>query len=317
MARKSRHDMTRAEVLRHALEIAADYEGQGLILTLRQMYYQFVSRGLTGSGQDIYKRIGETLTEARYLGEFPIEMLEDRGRDVTAGDYTDTQLDVEKALDDATAYVTSIPRWTITAARWYRQPHHVSVWVEKKALAGVFEDPCRKLGVGMFPCAGYPSVSSLWDYLKQLQAAHEANPGVQRATVLYFGDHDPDGWEIPASAERGLDRLVNNLGICVPPIRFERVALNMDQIIKFNPPPFDAKVTSSRYTAYVENHGTTDAWELDALEPSELRRLIETSVRRYFNPDIYHDNQLTADGRRDAVRDAMVADGWTARAFGR
>lgn len=307
--------MTRAEVLKHALEIAGDYEDQGLKLTLRQMYYQFVSRGLTGSGQAIYKRIGDVLTEARFMAEFPIDMLEDRGRDVVDGDFIDTELDVDDAEVEAQQYVAAIPNWSVKAARWFQQPRHVSVWVEKKALAGVFADPCEELGVGLFACAGYPSVSALWDFLQKLQAAKKRNDSIEEAIVLYFGDHDPDGWEIPASAERALDRLANNHGLEIPPIRFERVALNMDQIRKFKPPPFDAKITSSRYAAYVEAHKTTDAWELDALEPSELRRLITSNVERLFLPTIHNANQIEVRRLRAELRERMEDDDWNRTAF--
>ena len=83
-------ELTRQEILKHALEIADAYQRQGLTLTLRQLYYRFVALGLTDSGQNVYSRIGSTLTDARYGGAFPIDWIEDRGRDVGTGDFTRT-----------------------------------------------------------------------------------------------------------------------------------------------------------------------------------------------------------------------------------
>ena len=60
----------------------------------------------------------------------------------------------------------------------------------------------------------------------------------------------PDGWAIPRSAERVANRLAEVNGLTIPPIRFERVALNMEQIRQFKPPPFPAKVSSSRYSGF-------------------------------------------------------------------
>jgi hypothetical protein len=59
----ARHELTRAQVLEHALEIAEEYRADNLTLTLRQMYYQFVSRG-------------DVLTEARYDGSHPVDWLD-------------------------------------------------------------------------------------------------------------------------------------------------------------------------------------------------------------------------------------------------
>src|SRR5688572_22144872 len=102
-------DLTRKEILAHALQIAHDYKNRNLTLTLRQLYYRFVALGLTGSGQKVYSRIGATLTDARYCGDFPIDWLEDRGRDVGIGEYTRTcygpgdpaVLQLTYSLDDA------------------------------------------------------------------------------------------------------------------------------------------------------------------------------------------------------------------------
>lgn len=325
-----RHEMTRADVLTHALDIAGEYEDQGLNLTLRQMYYQFVSRGLAESGQHVYKRIGDILTDARYSGAFPVNGLEDRGRSVKPGKFTRTTSDIHDALRDAKGIQAALPSFLLRRDRWYGQNTFVSVWVEKEALSGVFEDTCNELGVSWFACKGYPSVSALYDWLKH---AHFVCGGIGRdvapehtlrprrrftmgegfdwteehagfatqAVVLYFGDHDPDGMEIPQSALRNLGALMRTYDLEIP-VTFDRVALNMDQIEKYGPPPFEAKVTSARYRGYVEEHDTEDAWELDALDPSVLRDLVTTSVSGYFNEATFTDNESIVKDLRAELR---------------
>lgn len=160
--------LTRPELVEHALEIARDYRSQGLTLTLRQMYYQFVARGLVPNGQKVYKRIGATLTDARYNGDFPPAWLEDRGRSVSAGDYTRNDDQVPRALRQASQALGHLPHWYLGRARWYGQRTHVSVWVEKEALSGVFAPVCGELGVSWFAWAVARVRACL---------AHAASPG--------------------------------------------------------------------------------------------------------------------------------------------
>lgn len=305
-----RHDLTRPEILTRALEIMRDYEADDMKLTLRQMYYQFVSLGICPSGQLHYKRIGDVLTDARYAGDYPIEGLEDRGREVHNGDFTTCEDDVDEALETSANTIRWLPDGTINIDRWYGQRRHVSVWVEKQALEGVFEPVCKELGVSWFACKGYPSVSALWSWIQAAQRAHRVGT-VERCTVLYFGDHDPDGWEIPRSALRNIRKLMEVQDVHLR-VDFKRVALNRDQIDRYNPPPFEAKVTSARYQGYVDEHSTDEAWELDALEPRTLRDLIRLEVEELFDEDIHREQQSRARDLRKQVRAHMMNSNWLA-----
>jgi hypothetical protein len=211
----------------------------------------------------------------------------------------------------------------------------LSVWVEKDALAEIIQRAAEGVGAGFMACRGYPSVSALSEFLAQAHrvvdlgdhsdlivrswdhagvSMRHAEQGVaKKAVVLYLGDHDPDGLEIPLAAERGLlrlqiVRLAETYGadfeplqrakaalkdkdfaearkiaelLGAIPIRFERIALTHAQIQQHNPPPFDAKETSARFQAYVAATGLTDAWELDALDPRELRRIVLNACAAY------------------------------------
>lgn len=62
-------------------------------------------------------------------------------------------------------------------------------------------------------------------------------------------------------------------------IKFERLALNMDQVEEYDPPPNPAKTTDSRASAYIAEFGN-ESWELDALEPTVLANLVRTSIEK-------------------------------------
>jgi hypothetical protein len=260
----------------------------------------------------------------------------------------------------------SIPYWCIAMDRWHGQPVHVSVWVEKEALVGVFQEPCDELGVSWFACKGYPSVSALAGWLDKAREACGGQNGLRRGStnwmqnevgkaarcvVLYFGDHDPDGLEIPRSCERNLDKLQRlaplrwaceqalaygwsqdddgfadevrvRAGDCPPEfapvldIEFVNVALTAEQIEQYDPPPFPAKPSSSRFRRYVEETGMEDAWELDALDPTVLRDLIREHVDRYWDQGIHDDLQADVHDARARLLSEMTERAWLNETFG-
>jgi len=322
--------LNKQEVIHLATQIAENYRDKGLGLTLRQLYYRFVAGGHIPNAQAQYKRLGEILAAARLNGTFDVTLLEDRGRTANPSRAAELKVSVADALHEASSYIRAIPFWTVLADKWWGQTSYVSVWVEKEAMSGIFQKPCEDLGVGLFACKGYPSHSALWQWAEGYQAAVEANDqpvhddrgeaidpqGIDQGVILYFGDHDPDGWEIPRAAERSLKQLMRVNGLRhLPPIRFVRIALNMDQITEFDPPPFPAKMSSSRYQAYVDEHNTRQAWELDALEPEALDSLIRQSVNAYWNQDIRMEVLERIDALRADLKDRMSATGWMQKAL--
>lgn len=59
----------RQAVIDKANEIIAEYTEAGFDLTLRQLYYQFVARGLIPNSQVEYKKLGDTIGIGRMVGE--------------------------------------------------------------------------------------------------------------------------------------------------------------------------------------------------------------------------------------------------------
>lgn len=316
--------MTPAEILETARAIASEYRRDGLRLTLRQLYYQFVARGLAPSSQKTYNRIGAVLTDARYRGKFPVDWVDDRGRHNTRGDFTRNDTDPDWGAWKIADFMHQAPEVYLARDRWFRQRNHVSVWVEKEALGGIVGDAASKKGVSWMACKGYPSVSALREWLASAWLAcsgetyytdaceYQTQEGTcEKCVVLYLGDHDPDGLEIPQAAERGLNKLMLVTGWTVP-LEFRRIALSQEQIKRYNPPPFPAKQTSARFAKYVKTTGLRDAWELDALEPRLLRELIWKEVDALFDPTIQRLNGTDVyDARRtmrETVRDPRFSE---------
>ena len=62
----------------HANTIIAEYQAQGFRLTLRQLFYQFVSRDLLENIQKQYRTLQRTLVNGRNAGEIDWDEIEDR-----------------------------------------------------------------------------------------------------------------------------------------------------------------------------------------------------------------------------------------------
>lgn len=240
--------------IKRANEILDQYAAQGFVLTLRQLYYQFVARGYIPNKQKSYKRLGGIVGDARLSGLIDWEYLEDRTRNLAALQNFSGPQD---ALD-------KLARW-YHIDMWESQEVRPEVWIEKDALTGVIRGVCEENDVPYFSCRGYTSLSEMWRAAMRLKGCIRSG---QTPYIIHFGDHDPSGIDMSRDITERIHETF--LSSC----DFKRVALNMDQVEEYSPPPNPAKVTDSRYKAYVVKYGD-ESWELDALEPTKFRELIE------------------------------------------
>ena len=250
----------------HANQIIDEYAQQGYSLTLRQIYYQFVARGLLENKQSEYNRLGNIISDARMAGLMDWHAIEDRTRGLKG---LQTYEHPTQLLQQA--------RENYRMDLWADQPYRPEVWVEKEALAGVVEGICAELRVNFFSCRGYNSQSEQW---RAGQRFHNYILKGQTPIVLHLGDHDPSGLDMTRDNR---DRLGIFAG---SPITVVRLALNRPQIDQYNPPPNPAKLSDSRAEAYIAEHGDS-SWELDALSPAVLTTLIKDAVARVRDESLW------------------------------
>lgn len=274
-------------IVQQAQAIIREYSGQGYDLTLRQLYYQFVARDLLRNTQREYKRLGSILAKARMAGLIDWRSIVDRTRNLTAWRTYDGPQDALEYLERH-----------YTLEKWERQPTYVEVWVEKEALAGVFERICGQLEVPFFACRGYVSLSEMWSAAQRLQARVDSGKDV---TVLHFGDHDPSGIDMTRDiTDRGW--LFGSSHIDV-----RRIALNMDQVEEFSPPPNPAKMSDSRAEDYVARYGRV-SWELDALDPTVLSRLVREEVEQLRDQALW--DEAEAEEAEQKLTMEAIAERW-------
>jgi hypothetical protein len=237
--------------------IVDEYQAQGLRLTARQLYYQFVSRDLIPNVPAEYKKLTALLTDARYAGLVDWAAIEDRGRvpDVPS-EWTNIASLVQSAL-----YAYRLPRWDT-------QPTYVELWVEKQALAGVLAPLAREFHVPLMVNKGYSSASAMFESARRINQA--SNNTDKPVTIFYLGDHDPSGEDMV----RDIEARLHEFGC--QDLTVTKIALTMAQVDEYNPPPNPAKISDPRAKAYIEKFGDS-SWEVDALPPDVLAQLIRNA----------------------------------------
>lgn len=247
--------------------VIEEYKKQGYSLTLRQVYYQMVARDIIENNERSYKNLGSLINDARLAGLIDWEAIEDRTRNLR-----------ERSKWENPSEIINSAAWSYHIDYWEGQENYIEVWVEKDALVGIVGRVCEKLDVNYFSCRGYVSQSEMWLASQRLKRREAEGKNI---ILLHLGDHDPSGIDMSRDI---MDRQVLFGSL---EINFDRLALNMNQIDQYNPPPNPTKVTDSRSSSYIDKFGYS-CWELDALEPQVISELIEVSIKRFRDNDRYN-----------------------------
>lgn len=292
---------THLDIIEKANQIIAGYATQGYDLTLRQVYYQFISRNWfpdswidpktnSANNDRSYDKLGSIISDARRAGKIDWEAIVDRTRNVRS-----------PAAWAGPEEIVAACAKQFSIDFWKGQPYRPEVWVEKDALVGVLEVACRPWHCAYFSCRGYTSDSEIWSAAQRLKGYATNN---QTPIVFHLGDHDPSGVDMSRDIKDRLNLFAGGLAV---PIEVKRIALNMDQVHQYNPPPNPAKTTDGRYTKYAEEYGT-ESWELDALDPDVIAALIETEMLAIVDQAEWAAaGERRAEGRRLLT---AVSDDW-------
>ena len=132
-----------------------------LKLTVRQIFYQLVSKRIIPNILPAYNRYGRILVNLR------------RRRP-----------DVDARIVDRTR-----PLFKGKVSFWKGQKYYVEVWLEKDALSSLVKQVTSIYGCALQVTRGYPSLSVIRDL-------SERAPKDCRLVILYLGDFDPSGEDI-------------------------------------------------------------------------------------------------------------------------
>ena len=273
-------EYTKQWIIDNAINIVDRYE-KG-ILTLRALHYQLVGLGMINDISH-YKKVVNAMIDARWDNVISFDTFSDLDRTMVGEtEYKETVLD-----DEIDIGKQQISAWmnNYSKNRWENQPVYPEIFIEKKALQGVFQKVCDNNSIALGACKGYPSLTFLYEASLRFKEAYRLG---KRCVIIYFGDYDPSGEDIPRSIKENFRKF----GIDVD---FNLIALNKEQVLEWKLPPAPAKLTDTR-TANWDGLGQV---ELDALKPETLIELCEDAINDVFSEDIY--DELLYQERNEKV----------------
>jgi hypothetical protein len=253
---------TRAEI--EALDTALiEIVEQFKPVTVRQVFYQAVNGALIPKSETKgYRVVQRRLVALRESGEVPYGYVVDGTRYVHGHSrYSD--------LEEFAYFAAGLYRKDY----WANSEVNVEVWLEKDALKGVLiPTVVNECGLGLHVRRGFASIT----YLQE--AAEEIDADGRPTYVYVLTDFDPSGAVIAEKIEEELTERAPLSDISVA-----RLAVNRQQIERWNLPTHPTKTSDTRARRFRQLHGT-DSVELDAIPPDELRRLVKDAIDSHMEP---------------------------------
>jgi len=217
----------------------------------RWVFYQLVQKGLLSKSVNDYQRLRYILSQARkgfYRDpkgrQWNPEILEDSIRECS----------FHGELGFSSPYIE------LDIVK--HQSYYVQVWFEAQAMFQQFVSYAfQPFRVSLIPFRGDSGIPQKWKIAKKLEKIHKKYG--KPIKVLYFGDYDKKGLQIPRSALKDIKSW------CNVPFDFERIGLSLQQAKKFNIP---------------ENPEKPNQYQWEALSDSQAKQLITEALERYLKP---------------------------------
>jgi hypothetical protein len=171
---------------------------------------------------------------------------------------------------------------------------------DRASIAGIIAGVCTELRVPYFAHRGNNSQTRQYEAGKRF--AEHLDQGLI-PLVLHLADHHPNGIDMTRDS---IERLAL---YARAEIKVRRIALNMDQVRRYSPPPSFVKEGDTRTSGYRARFGTDGCWELDALPPTVLADLIRGEIESLVEPNAWAET-LAHECRGRELLDA-AAGNWT------
>ena len=250
-SRRSRAEM---EAIRKSIR---EILGEIQPATVRQTFYQLVSRAVIGKTEAEYKQtVVRLLTAMRRAGDIPFGWIADNTR----------WMRKPRSYSSLTDMLDQQQRF-YRRALWDNQDSYVEIWLEKDALSGVLYEVTAEFDVPLMVTRGYPSISYLYEAAEAIAARGKP------AYLYYLGDHDPSGCDITRAVENGIREFAPNAEIY-----FERIAVTPAQIQELNLPTRPTKESDSRSKGF-----EGESVEVDAIPPATLRSMVRELIESHID----------------------------------
>jgi ParB/Sulfiredoxin domain len=236
-----------------------------------------------------YHSLIDLVTRARHEGYIDYEVIDDPTRPVTVWEvYRNLASYYQRQMQDL---LNGFWRDLMQS-----QPNHIECIVEKNTLQGIVTPVASKFCIPLTIGRGQCSTRPLYNIAERYRAS-----GKTKLIILAVSDLDPDGDAIAHSLGQRLRDDFN-----VRDTEVIKCALTMDQVrkLKLLQKYERAKTGSSNYDRYVDDYGTDCVWELEAVAPTVLQKLLAETIDQVIDKKAF--NAEVAQERADAAHNAGV-----------
>jgi hypothetical protein len=253
-------------------------------ITGRGVGYQLFASGVNPSMERAeMQRVYRLLKEAREQGHIPWSWIVDETR----------ELERVSTWTNPTEYARCVAR-SYRRDFWDQQPRRVMVVSEKGTVRGLLRPVLDELAVGFQVMHGFSSATIVHD----ISEDDDGRPLI----ILYVGDFDPSG--IFMSEEDLPNRFSKYHGHHV---KLRRIALTREQTRGLLSFPASDKRKDPRFRWFIRNFGQR-CWELDAMDPNELRACVKREIKRLIEPVAWKRCEVVNKAEQESLR--TVLDGW-------
>jgi ParB-like nuclease domain len=273
------------EFLGAVQKIVAENE-EFLPLSLRQIHYLLLNdpplvhsrkvRSRYRNDVASYRALIDLLTRARHEGSIAHEVIDDPTRPTTNWKVFQSVADYYNAevKDILNGYWRDLMQ---------SQINHFEIIAEKNTLHSVLRPVAAKFCIPLTIGRGQCSTRPLYNIAQRFTRS-----GKMKLVILAISDLDPDGDAIAHSFGQRLRDDYNISEVVVI-----KTALTMKQVgdLKLPKKYERAKAGSPNYKRYVDAYNTDLVWELEALDPKVLQRLLTEAIeavtdRKAFNAEV-------------------------------
>jgi hypothetical protein len=281
------------------------YQRQGLVPTLRKMYYRLIELGVLTKSESNYDQFSGKSAEARKgvdstyrkptnLPRLPIDCFRDDNRqtigdtamwepsDPTPDEPPDDPMEIakdaiRKCKDEILGYdgLCHEGEEGVEPGRWYKQPIYCEVWCESETIQPDFIKFQHGRAVKVAATRGFPSTPFMYESCKRLKEMADTYDWIEKIVILYFGDSDEAGNSIRTNVEAGLKWYEGSSDeLCIPvPVELRLIAITPEQVKKF-------KLTGYQLEAFM----TTEKRLRD------FKKILLDAIDDCWDEDIYNDN---------------------------
>lgn len=234
-------------------------------VSLRWLFYRLLQDGSYHDKSD-YKRLCALLAKARkeFYGDWhPDTLTDDTRTSIDRGSGRGPDFSVATEITELADYLD------FQISHFHNQEYYVELWFEAKAMIGQFQHYTRE--ITLRPFGGDPSIPYKWRIAKQLERAAETYG--KPIVILYFGDLDDKGQQIPESAAADIGDWSS------AEFNFIHCGLNLEQVERLN---------------VSEDPERPGKYQWEALTDDQAREIISAAIGEWIEEDVIDETHSLA-----------------------